>query len=446
MSGIDSEKKMCGAVGKDFPGTAFGVNQLKYPLTLLKINVYIIIVQAILFSCVMNSHSLEIKGEDINHSIFIGGTLQTDYRNISNPARADSRFDIRRARIHLKGNISNQLAYLMAFEFQGNETQHLVDIFADYQVNSFLLVRMGQFKVPFSHEWQINDSKFPFAERSIGYSLQPGRDIGLMIGGQFLRKTFSYGIGMFNGDGIDGSSGGNQKDDSEMAVRFMLCPFALTEIPVLSGLFSGISYTEGRIDLSNISVNVKSTGMIGTKRSLYVLNANTKFGALLEVDKRKRTAIEGGLRYGPLACYGEYQRYQYIQLNPVRGIPGDANFYSWYVSFVINLYGHSFDIKSQTQPIKKQSENQTGLWQAAFRREYFSGDQQWMIENAYNATKEANAYSIALSYFAGMHYRLLLDYSVTDISDPLRIRVNPDGTIEYMSSETAFTLRFQITI
>jgi Phosphate-selective porin O and P. len=53
-------------------------------------------------------------------------------------SRADSRFDIRRARIHLKGNISTQLAYLMAFEFQGNETQHLVDAFADYHFNTFL--------------------------------------------------------------------------------------------------------------------------------------------------------------------------------------------------------------------------------------------------------------------------------------------------------------------
>jgi phosphate-selective porin OprO/OprP len=420
--------------------------KLKNLIFPVRTNVYMVIVHAVLFSCVMNSHSFEIKSTDINHSIFIGGTLQTDYRNISNPARADSRFDIRRARIHLKGNISTQLAYLMAFEFQGNETQHLVDAFADYHFNTFLSVRMGQFKVPFSHEWQINDSHFPFAERSIGYSLQPGRDIGLMIGGQFLNKTFSYGIGMFNGDGIDGSSRGNQKDDPEMAVRFLVCPFALTEIPVLSGLFSGISYTEGRIDLSNISVNAKSTGMIGTKRSLYVLNANTKFGALLDVDKRKRTAIEGGLRYGPVSCYGEYQRYQYMQLKPVRGTTGDANFYSWYVSFVINLYGHSIENNTQNQAIMQKSEKNTGLWQAAFRREYFSGDQQWIIDNAYNSTREANAYSIALSYFAGMHYRLLLDYSVTDISDPLRIRVNPDGTIEYMSSETAFTLRFQISI
>jgi phosphate-selective porin OprO/OprP len=334
----------------------------------------------------------------------------------------------------------------MAFEFQGNETQNLVDAFADYQFNPLLSVRMGQFKVPFSYEWQINDSKFPFAERSIGYSLQPGRDIGLMIGGQLLKKTVSYGIGMFNGDGIDGSSRGNQKDDPEIAVRFVVHPFAMTKIPVLSKLFAGISYTEGRIDLSNISVNAKSTGMIGTRRSLYVLNANTKFGALLEVDKRKRTGCEGGLRYGPFSCYGEYQRYQYMHLKPVRGITGNANFYSWYVSFVVNLYGHPIEKHFQKQPIKQQSKKNSGQWQAAFRREYFSGDQQWIIDKAYNATREANAYSIALSYFVVPHYRFLFDYSVTDILDPLRIRVNPDGTIEYMSSETALTLRFQITI
>ena len=395
-----------------------------------------------LFFGVINGYSFEIKSSDINHSLFFGGTLQADYRQISNHARADSRFDIRRARLHLKGDISKQFAYLMAFEFQGNETQNLVDAFADYRYHPFLSVRLGQFKVPFSREWQINDCHFPFAERSIGFSLQPGRDMGLMISGQFFKDTFSYRVGMFNGDGIDGSSRGNQKDDPEMAVRFVIHPFSLTELPVLSGLFSGISYTEGRIDLSNISVNAKSTGMIGTKRSLYVLNANTKFGALLDVDKRKRTSLEGGLSYGPCSVYGEYQRYQYMSLKPVRGTAGHASFYSWYVNVVINFCTSSI----HNNLLKQQSKKNTAKWQAAFRREYFSGDKQWIIDNAYNAAKEANAYSLALSYIVRSDYRLLLDYTVTDISDPLRIRVNPDGTVEYMSSETAFTLRFQITI
>ena len=394
---------------------------------------------------VIYGYSFEIKYQEFDYPVLLGGTLQVDYRNISNQARADSRFDIRRARLHINGNVTTHLSYKMSVEFQGTENKKLVDAFADYHYHQGLYIRFGQFKMPFSREWQMSDNDFPFAERSIGFSLQPGRDIGLMVGGQFFKQTFSYGLGLFNGDGIDGSTRGSQKDDPELSARLLIQPFFNTQIPVLSGLFSGISYTEGRIDLNNISMTVKTTGMIGTKRNLYTLNANTKFGALLDVDKQKRTSLEGGLSCGPMSLYGEYQRYQYTGLKPVRGTFGDASFYSWYINFIINLYGNS--ISSDALPRKTlYTKNNQGTWQLALRREYFSGDSQWIIDNAYNSAREANAYSIALNYIAYLRYRLLIDYTVTDISDPLRIRVNPDGTIEYMSSETAFTLRFQITI
>jgi len=403
----------------------------------------IFIIQFILAFILNSAQAFEIKCPDINHSIFIGGTFQLDYRNISDQARADSRYDIRRARLKINGNISNEFSYKLSFEFQGNDNQKLVDAFGNYVFNPGFEIRFGQFKMPFSREWQIKDSDFSFAERSIGFSLQPGRDIGLMIGGQFFDKTFSYNIGAFNGDGIDGSSRGNQKDDPELAARLLIQPFSLCKIPVLPGFFSGISYTEGRIDLTNVSVDVKSTGMIGTNRSLYILNSNTKFGVLLEVDKRKRTGLEGGLIYGPVAFFGEYQRYQYIGLKSVREEGVNANFYSWYTSLIINLTGDPINDFSQKE-IKEKTKTIPGILQLALRREYFSGDSHWIMDNAFNATREADAYSLALSYIVKPYYKFLMDYTVTDISDPIRIRINPDGTIEYMSSETSLTLRFQI--
>ncbi|KPA12013.1 Phosphate-selective porin O and P [Candidatus Magnetomorum sp. HK-1] len=378
-------------------------------------------------------------------SVHPGGTCQFDYRNISNAARADSRFDIRRARLNVQGHISPKMKYKLECEFQGNETRKLIDAYGEYQFYPSIKIQFGQFKVPFSREWLTSDKAFPFSERSIGFSLQAGRDIGVMLVGNCLNNFFSYNIGAFNGDGIDGSSRGNQKDDPEVALRCVIQPFSLTKIPFLTNFFSGISLTEGRIDLNNISLNVKSTGMIGTQRSLYSLNANTKFGALLDVNKRQRMCFESGLFYGPVAFYFEHQRFRYVELRPVRGNACNANFYSWYTSMVINLTGESININKPYLTLKNTIKRQLStIWQIAIRREHFSGDSHWIIKNSYNAAKEAEAYSLALNWLWDSQYRFLIDYSYTDISDPLRIRINPDGSIEYMKSETSLTFRFQI--
>jgi phosphate-selective porin OprO/OprP len=386
----------------------------------------------------MNAQAIEIKDFTRQHTLHLSGTFQGDYRYISEDVRADNRFDIRRARLNVHGVFLKDLEYKLSSEFQGNITRRLVDAFGIYHISPDLKIQFGQFKVPFSREWLIDDSVFFFAERSIGFSLQPWRDIGLAISGELLEHLFSYQMGIFNGDGIDGSSRGNQKDDPEMALRFVVYPLARSNISDVSP-FIGISFTESRIDTTNIQVQVKSTGMIGTQRNLYELKANTKFGALLDIKKRVRTCLEGGFIAGPVMQYFEYQRYQYKGLKPVVGETGTANFYSWHASLILNLNGAPI---LQKFSIKKNKPKD--VWQLACRKEYFSGDANWMIPAAFNAAKEADGSSISLSWIRYPFYRILLDYTYTDFSDPLRVRINPDGSIDYIQSENSVILRFQV--
>ena len=404
--------------------------------------------------------SLNYKKQFVNKaSIIPGGTIKLDYRNISDQARADSRFDIRQARIFIKGEVKPLLKYKFEYELQGNETKKLIDAFGEFKFNHLLFFKLGQFKTPYSFEWQINDGNFCFAERSIGFSLQPGRDIGLMMGGDIFKKSISYKLGIFNGDGIDGSSRGNQRDDPEMIARVVIKPLAFTNIFFLSSIFSGLSVSESKIDLTNVNIKAKSTGMIGTQRSLYILRSTTKFGALLDVNKRKRINIEGGFTHGPIAVFGEYQRFKYTDLKPVNEKSANSNFYSWYACLVANLTGEKIMIKDgNLYPVvtKKDQMNQSyfsrkisnfsnkigsPIWQSGLRLEHFSGDSNWIKHKAFNSSKEADAYSIAINCIFYPFLRLMLDYTYTDISDPIRIRVNPNATIDYMKSETAVTFR-----
>jgi len=371
-----------------------------------------------------------------NLSMDIGGTFQVDYRNISDQGRADSRFDIRRARLRIKGDHLSYLTYKLECELQGNENKRLVDAYGIFEMHPSLKIQLGQFKTPFSHEWLMDDVSFPFAERSIGFSLQPGRDVGMMIGGELFNQLLEYRIGAFNGDGTDGSSRGSQKDEPEFISRLVINPFALMNIKYFSQFFA-FSFTESRIDTTNIQIKAKSTGMIGTQRSLYTLTANTKFGALLDINKRRRKCLESGLIWGPVAFFAEYQRFQYTDLEAVRIEKGNASFFSWYASFIVNLDGSPINFKSSRQ-------EKSSIWQAAFRREHFSGDANWILDKSFNSVKETDAYSLALSWINMPYYRLMADYTYTELSDPIRIRINPDGTTEYISSETSVTIRFQV--
>ena len=106
--------------------------------------------------------------EEGGMELLLGGAFQTDYRYYLQEERADNRFDIRRARLRFRGQLTEYFRFGLEFEFQGNETDNLVDAYAEAVFNPSAL-RFGQFKEPYSLEWQSPDKAQFFAERSMGH-------------------------------------------------------------------------------------------------------------------------------------------------------------------------------------------------------------------------------------------------------------------------------------
>jgi hypothetical protein len=68
--------------------------------------------------------------------------------------------------------------------------------------------RIGQWKVPFNREELNSSGALQFIERSIvnsQFSLERDRGLAL-VGGIGANNNVSYGLGVFNGDGINGTS------------------------------------------------------------------------------------------------------------------------------------------------------------------------------------------------------------------------------------------------
>ncbi len=384
--------------------------------------------------------------EEGGMALRLGGAFQADYRYFLEAARADNRFDIRRARLRFDGELTRWVRYRLAYEFQGNETSNLVDAYAELGTVPRSL-RMGQFKVPFSLEWQTRDKGLYFAERSFGFSLGPGRDIGVMLHGTVWRGRCTYAIGGFNGDGPDGSTRGNESDDPEAAARLVVAPFKGGGPVWLQNLQIGGAGTYAAIDTANLRLGVKSPGMFGGSRSLYRLSHDTKFGVLREVGDRWRLGLEAFWSHGPIALAGEAIHLRFTGLEPAGESARDANFSAGYLSAMWAFTGEAF-ILSQgvVQPLYPHRffNPEAGTWGAfvlAARYARFQGDADWITPGAHVSVRQADSGSLAINWLLFPMYRLVLDLSHTSMSDRIRVRVRPDGTVDYVDEETVFTLR-----
>ena len=378
-----------------------------------------------------------------------GGAFQADYRIYAEDQRADNGFDIRRSRIRFGGQLTRYFRFMTEYEFQGSEIDNLVEAWAEAVFGSSAL-RFGQTKEPFSLEWQsLNKAQF-FAERSMGFFLGPKRDIGLMLHGSLFQDVVMYQVGVFNGDGDDGAVSGLEEDVPELAGRITFSPFKRSLSPWLNGIQLGASATYAQIDPLNISLGVKSTGMVGTLKNVYLLSHNTKFGVIQDVEDRMRYNIEAAWAVGPLLFQGEYFSLTYTDMEAAGDNPKDADFSSWYASAMWCLTGERPLLsKGVVKPIYPDRffNPREGTWGAlclAARVEHFKGDDAWINPASFVSVSEADAYSLALNWVLYPMARVVLDYTYTSLSDPIRVRVLPDGSTDYIEKENVVTFRFSI--
>lgn len=159
-----------------------------------------------------------------NRLMQLSGYTQIRYQNQDAKGAVDG-FDIRRARLDLKGDLSKEFGYRLQTDFAGSPK--LLDAYVDIKLFKFLTVTIGQTKIPFSLENITSDNAMESIDRSqvvealvartkdvIGN--QSGRDIGLQVGGSLIkyknRYLFDYGIGVFNGSGINITDKNENKD------------------------------------------------------------------------------------------------------------------------------------------------------------------------------------------------------------------------------------------
>ena len=169
-------------------------------------------------------------------SLKLSGFAQTLY---THDGGSTDTLTVPRARFTLEGQITQFLRYRV--QADAAKSPALLDVMLDLSLFKEGVLRVGQFKVPFSQEslTAASDHDTISLPRSV-QSLSPGRDInasGRDIGAYFLIRTSRLDLyaGVFNGAGINKADTNKQKD---LAGRLAVTP--------LKGFKLGGSVYQGR--------------------------------------------------------------------------------------------------------------------------------------------------------------------------------------------------------
>jgi phosphate-selective porin OprO and OprP len=164
----------------------------------------------------------------------LGGYTQIRYQALDEPGKIDG-FDIRRARLDLRGTISPYWGYRLQFDFAN--TPKMIDGYVELKLNDYLNFIVGQTKIPLSAENMMQTNNIEMIEFSqvVSYLAarkndvigdQNGADIGVQLYGTILKindKPFlEYKAGIFNGAGINTLADNNENKD--LAGRLIIHP------------------------------------------------------------------------------------------------------------------------------------------------------------------------------------------------------------------------------
>jgi hypothetical protein len=156
----------------------------------------------------------------------ISGIVNMRYQ-YSDAGEGSNGFDIRRARLAFRGDVTPSLDYCVQVEFAGNPK--ILDAFVNWHAMNGFNIKAGEFKIPFSlenpygaHALEMVDNSMVIINLS-GYNdvsgiSANGRDIGVDVYGKFSPvddyNVFEYSAGLFNGNGINVADNNRSKDFS----------------------------------------------------------------------------------------------------------------------------------------------------------------------------------------------------------------------------------------
>jgi len=265
---------------------------------------------------------LDYRDSDIDGSI---GGVQSD----RDTATMADQFELRRARIGVKGRIAKDFKYEIVTNITGNAT---VDVaYLDFAKYDQVQLRVGKFKQPFNLEEQISSNNITFMERSYINQIAPGKKQGLMVmGAPTTGLTYAGSVYQHNDNELNIGPDGKNSFAGRATINFaelmgnkeMVMHLGLAGLESSYAVASSQSSQTDKNYGSAITADNTQTATISAFRSagrglnnIFRAQVNgvacatsaaacsSEFSASV---RQKTLGLEGIIAYGPFKLMGEY--------------------------------------------------------------------------------------------------------------------------------------------
>ena len=148
----------------------------------------------------------------------VAGRIQMDYYDYDHD-NEESEYSIRRVYLGVKGTIDD----IWGLEATYNPDESNLEYgFLDYKPSKKFITRFGQQKFYAGFEEGTSSRFVDFLERSVADGLHPGKQIGIQVFGEPIKKTFFYALGHYNGEGSNAgeADAANDGQDTMVAVAY----------------------------------------------------------------------------------------------------------------------------------------------------------------------------------------------------------------------------------
>ncbi|MEE8166929.1 MAG: porin, partial [Myxococcota bacterium] len=171
--------------------------------------------------------------DDPRYQFLFGGRIQNDWgvyapdsdlkKDPDSGQGTGTKF--RRARLYFQGQFFRYGFFKAEYDFSnGNDGTAFTDVYAGLNLPKIGLLRVGNFKEPFSLQFQNSSNFTSFNERSGSGVFNPDRNSGIMLNGNFLIRDSTYAIAFMRRTD-DVGEGFSNKEDYHLTARVTGLPY-----------------------------------------------------------------------------------------------------------------------------------------------------------------------------------------------------------------------------
>ncbi|MBC8553675.1 MAG: hypothetical protein H8D23_29020 [Candidatus Brocadiales bacterium] len=276
-----------------------------------------------------------LESPDKNFSMMINGRIQFRYSyedrdNVhdTDEQQDDSSFRIRRSRVKFSGNAFKHFKYKIELALSstggaidGSRALELFDWWASWNKNKSLSVQFGQWKIPWNRQRVVSSQHQQMIDRATSQDeFTMDRQIGVMLHGKLFNKKFEYYTGVFNGNGRNQSSNGN--NEMLYTARVSWNPFG--------AYGKGIGEVESDINFSekpmaHLSAAIAYDGAADRERfSSTTIDLDPPVGTGVTLKEVNKTSVvaEYGLKYRGFSTNAEayWRRFDDIRANNINSV------------------------------------------------------------------------------------------------------------------------------